>query len=385
MQSITSPGGVYGAANMFGAIDSANAVYRATYSTGFATIVKIVNGAITAYRNITVTATSTQFVFTDMVYESTTNSIYASIVENTPAGGIVSYIFKLDTSLNVTWQRKLAGATTANSLSINGLAVDTSGNVYMCGSLFNSGFLGFIAKYDSTGTTLTQRLSGFTSTLANNNIVYSSLVLDGAGNIFACGTGYQSGFGTNSSVPVVIKYNTSLVASGTSAYVPVSLIAYPARLLSASLVQGSGLLINFQYYEGTLIGYHYVMRLSLTTLAIVWQRRIGKTSYTVLPAYKGIAVSSQTPTYYTAGGRDESTGYPYLAKFPLDATGTGSATIGAETWTYSAGLASINTGWAAYEVIGTAVGSTPALVTSTTALNTIGAQTTASYSLFKFA
>ena len=125
-------------------------------------------------------------------------NIYVSGISYASVGDIV--VIKLDYNGNIQWQRRLLdGAGVANSGG-NSVAVDSSGNIYVCGNSTINGTDDFlIAKYNGSGTVQWQRILGG----SNADIGYS-VAVDLSGNVYVCG---YSNIGTY--VFQIAKYNTS--------------------------------------------------------------------------------------------------------------------------------------------------------------------------------
>jgi len=111
-------------------------------------------------------------------------------------------IVKYDSSGAIQWQRTLAdsaGATVAY-----GVAVDSSANVYVCGYTAILGYLAFlVVKYNTSGVLQWQKTLDSSSTTRSAR-AYATTV-DSSGNVYFCGDSDQSG----DTALVVGKYNTS--------------------------------------------------------------------------------------------------------------------------------------------------------------------------------
>lgn len=112
----------------------------------------------------------------------------------TPSRALIA---KYNTSGTLQWQKTLYAASTTEGLAI---AVDSGGNVYVCGvSDAGAGNMCFIAKYDTSGAIQWQRTLG-TGTNATQG---KGVAVDASGNV------YISGFRGDTYQGFIAKYNTS--------------------------------------------------------------------------------------------------------------------------------------------------------------------------------
>ena len=113
--------------------------------------------------------------------DSSGNSYVAGRTDGAGAGGNDGLITKYDTSGTIQWQRILGGV---GGERLNGIAVDSSGNVYVAGTtneLDVSGIL--IAKYNNSGTIQWQRSLNSSTVDAGNGIS-----VDNLGNFYIVGS-----------------------------------------------------------------------------------------------------------------------------------------------------------------------------------------------------
>lgn len=118
------------------------------------------------------------------------------------AGVNDSLIVKYNSSGVLQWQRSLGGAGNEEPLC----AVDSSGNVYLCGITSSQGAGGediLIAKYNSSGVIQWQRSLGGTGTDQGR-----SIAVDAMSNIYIAGTSNSAG-GAGGYDIVIAKYSTS--------------------------------------------------------------------------------------------------------------------------------------------------------------------------------
>ena len=112
-----------------------------------------------------------------------------------------SIFAKFDTAGTIQWQRSLYATGINNDERVKSMGVDSSGNVYIMGSASNSSYNSYmIAKYNSSGTLQWQKYLG-------NSPDQHSLeggVVDSSGNIYVSGYFYSGWQGM-----VIAKYDTS--------------------------------------------------------------------------------------------------------------------------------------------------------------------------------
>jgi hypothetical protein len=120
---------------------------------------------------------------------------------NTNAGGYDAFLTKFDTSGAKQWTKLLGhqggGANAAGNDKATGVAVDSSGNIYVTGYTTGNldgntnagGYDAFLAKYESSGTWQWTRLLGHNGGSANaaGNDLAIGVAVDGSGNIYVTG------------------------------------------------------------------------------------------------------------------------------------------------------------------------------------------------------
>jgi uncharacterized delta-60 repeat protein len=236
------------------------------------------------------------------------------IVGNTAsqgAGGEDVLIAKYDTSGTIQWQRSLGGASTERG---QGIAVDASGNVYVTGTTNSQGAGGFdllIAKYNTSGVIQWQRSLGGSASEFGNGIA-----VDSSGNVYVVGRTASQGAGGDDLL--LAKYNTSGVIQwqrslggagtddGFGIAVDSSGNVYVTGQTASQGAGGADVLIAKYDTSGT----------------IQWQRSLGGSAS---DTSAGIAVDSSGNVYVTgltasqgAGGNDA-----LIAKLPNDGSLTG--------------------------------------------------------------
>lgn len=108
-------------------------------------------------------------------------------------------IYKYDTSGNIQWKKQFSDS---NTNQIHGCVTDSSGNLYVAGRHQNTGasvYKGFIAKFNSSGAVQWQKIFG-----SSSRVNFRHLAIDSSNNIYVTGS-IDSGPADN----LVVKYNTS--------------------------------------------------------------------------------------------------------------------------------------------------------------------------------
>lgn len=108
-------------------------------------------------------------------------------------------VVKISSNGTILWNRTVTGA------SFNKVAVDSSNNIYVCGSTSSQGQGGsdaLLVAYDSSGAIQWQRIIGGTST-----DIFNGIAVDTSSNIYCAG--YQSSQGSGGNDAYLVKYNSS--------------------------------------------------------------------------------------------------------------------------------------------------------------------------------
>lgn len=140
------------------AFDSSGNLIAATTGNDF-TIVKLnsSDGSVISELSYTITPLSRDFVVGDMVIDSSDNIYLTGVYTDSTAPTIL--VAKIDSSFVFQWGNTYRDDyTSGGATSSNGIALDSSGNVYNIGYTTNSGGVIpreiFIAKHNSSGTLL---------------------------------------------------------------------------------------------------------------------------------------------------------------------------------------------------------------------------------------
>jgi uncharacterized delta-60 repeat protein len=233
-------------------------------------------------------------------------------------------ITKYNTSGTIQWQRTLGGSVLDPGY---GIAVDSSGNVYVTGYTNSQGAGAYdvlITKYDTSGTIQWQRILGG----SGNDIGYG-IAVDSSGNVYV--TGFTDSQGAGNSDVLITKYNTS----GTIQW---------QRILGGTAndggqgiaVDSSGNVYVTGYTNSQGAGSNDVLITKYDTSGTIqWQRTLGGS---ITDYGWGIAVDSSGTVYVTGQTASTSgTGINVLiTKLPGDGSKTGTYTVGGVSFTYAA-------------------------------------------------
>lgn len=141
----------------------------------------------------------------DVAVDSLGNVYICGQTNSAGAGGVDFILAKYDALGVIQWQRTLGGSSTD---SANGIAVDSLDNVYVCGRTYSLGGFGnaVVAKYNSSGTIQWQRML----TNSNDYDEWLGIAIDSSNNVYLSGqtSGTLSG-NTGSTDMLIAKYNSS--------------------------------------------------------------------------------------------------------------------------------------------------------------------------------
>ena len=245
----------------------------------------------------------------------------------------------------------------------NSIYVDSSENIYLAGTSNDNTvttYVGFaVVKCDSSGNLLWSKKLGGDDAFEQGTAY--GVVVDSGGNVYVCG---RLNNGSSAAIQLV-KYNSS----GT--------LQWQRSLNGSGADNGYGIAIDsssniYVVGDGTAtVGYLQIAKYN-SSGTIQWQRKLGSTTFNCY-GY-GIAVDA-TGNMYVSGISTASGSVDFLfAKLLTDGSLTGTYSVGAYSFTYSAStLTDAATSW---------TGSTPTYSSSTSTLvDAAGSLTNASTSL----
>lgn len=225
----------------------------------------------------------------------------------------VNYVLlaKYNSSGTIQWQRRIGASNRAGAGY--GIAVDDSGNAYVCGGTVASGSLNelFLVKYNTSGTLQWQRALGSAS-----DDVGRAVSVDSSGNV------YIAGYSTVSALyrAQIAKYDSSgtllwqrYLGSGADCY------AYGIATDSAG---------NSYIVGRSAANYEILIAKYDTSGVLQWQRTLGNGSTSANDFAQGIAVDNNGSVYVCGESEVFDTSRDFLfAKLPADGSKTGTYSV----------------------------------------------------------
>jgi uncharacterized delta-60 repeat protein len=361
------------------AVDSSGNVYiagsTASQGPGFgdAIIAKYNNSGVIQWQRVLGGASADDRGY-GVAVDSSGNVYVAGQTQSQGAGQTDVLITKYNASGTIQWQRTLGGSFDDSG---NGITVDSSGNVYITGYASDAVFGApdvLIAKYNTSGTIQWQRTLG----VANYDDVGNGIAIDSSGNIYVTGYTFSPSGGTNA-YALVTKYDNSgaiqwqrilgdtnaergygvSVDSSGNVYItgftntsgsndvliakynPSGTIQWRRSLGATSEDRGTAIVVDSSgniYVTGyayTAANYNFVIAKYDTSGTIQWQRSLGGSSSDL--GY-GIALDPSNNVYVTgyAYGAGSGLNDVLIAKLPNDGSKTGTYTVGGGSITYAA-------------------------------------------------
>jgi len=217
---------------------------------------------------------------------------------------LVQSIYKYNNSGTIQWQRTLIDTNSTPSDNAYGIAVDGSGNVYVCGSGKNpSGrFIQSISKWDTNGTLQWQNILTDNATVPSD--VAWGIAVDSSGNVYVCGSGKNS---SNRFVQSISKYNNSGTIQWQKTFTDTN--STPSDNAYGIAVDGSGNVYVGGY--GTNLSNNTVQSISKwdTNGTLQWQRTLTDTYGSPSDMAYGIAVDNSGNVYVCGYGTNSSAAY----------------------------------------------------------------------------
>jgi uncharacterized delta-60 repeat protein len=313
-------------------VDSQDNVYIVGYTDGTtnasnnAVILKYnSSGVLQWQRQLGTDTTSTwDDEFYKLVIDSSDN-IYVSGMEATGVSHSDALVVKYDSTGSVLWRRKLGLSSGSSDEWAYAIGLDSANNVYLsCGNNYPSNTLGFVAKYDSSGTAVWQ-----SQKYGTNNVLWDNMTTDSSGNMYIAGS--------TSSVFNLVKFNNQGVLQWSRNW------AEGATTTPNGIVRDSqGYLYvcikSNQTSFGVSTEYDLVVLKFDTSGGVIWQRRLGPTvTGTGCNLYPGgISIDSSDNVYVIGTIDSNNFTEAIIAKLPNDGSLTGTYTLNSIVLNYAA-------------------------------------------------
>jgi hypothetical protein len=247
------------------------------------------------------------------------NNVYAAGGINTSYGG--AYLIKYNTSGVVQWQKIFGSTSGSVGNNIRGMAVDSSGNIYTCGELYDPTYsYGIqVVKFSSSPTITWQRKLYTGYPVLSYGLC---IALDSSNNVFV------GGYTNNSGNKVeIVKYDTSGALQWNRR------ISGADMYCNAVAIDSSGNAYFCGYADISGIGIIFILKYN-TSGTIQWQRTISNGRSCNC---QGATIGSDGKLYLT-GSTAPASGTTYLFNLvvPTDGTKTGTYTLNGYSYTYAA-------------------------------------------------
>lgn len=243
------------------------------------------------------------------------------------------FIAKHDSSGTAQWMQGLSGGGADDTG--RAVVVDSSGNIIVAGSygvLISSVNYAYalLAKYDSSGTQLYKKR--FTDTTAQRETYYNGVALDSSGNIYCCGTAEYNSAGSD--IIILSKYDSSASLLWTKGLYNTNVNTYPegwgVAVDSDSMIYIIGTVPNFTPDRIIIAKYDSSGNLQ-------WQKFIAVSGYDLANTStrpSKIAVDSGS-VYVTTSSESGAPTFSLILKLPKDGSLTGTYSVGGYSVTYS--------------------------------------------------
>lgn len=307
------------------AVDSSNNVYicgqQGSGDSYSANIVKLnSSGTIQWQKNLGPGGNAT--AGTGVAVDSSGN-VYISGQSGT-GGSTYGLIAKYNSSGTLQWQKRVSNSG-ATGIVFNNIALDSSGNPHVCG-YFAGDFL--VMKYDSSGNVVWQKVLGVGGSTDERSL---EIAIDSSNNVYVSGK-QEFQDGNSDSGFLTAKYNSSGALQWQrrlnypSAGFPTNEEGYAIGVDSSGNVYIGGQ-SNFNGLTDFILAKYN------TSGTLQWQRRIGSGKQESL---YGLNVDSSANVYVAGITQDfNNTIQGFFAALPGDGSKTGSYSVGPNTMTYA--------------------------------------------------
>jgi uncharacterized delta-60 repeat protein len=300
------------------AVDSSENIYTTGYIVGsgddIVTAKYNSSGTIQFQRSLSTTT------YTDRGQAIALNSsadIYIAGFNQTLSGGNNHQVAKYNSAGTLQWQRQLSN--TSDNDQANGVALDSTGDVYTAG--YNTATIqqALIAKWNSAGTFQWQR----NISLSFNSLFYANC-FDNAGAMYAVGYTDDSGadraaYIAKFATTPALTWQRELDAASTDIFLSVDTD-------SADNVYAAGYTLSGGIIQGLIAKYN-------SSGTLQWQRTISQAANVLLLA---VHVDASDAVYVAGYSTISGVQQMFVARLPSDGTLTGTYSLGGVSHTYGA-------------------------------------------------
>jgi hypothetical protein len=255
------------------------------------------------------------------------DNIFIVGITNDSFGIIDTILIKYDSSGTLQWQIRLFTGTTEQSSGYS-IVLDNSGNIYICGdgNISGGSITGILTvKCNSAGTILWQKLI-----TSGTPVSYGRAVaVDSSGNVWSCGS-----IGSTSSILFVAKYDSAGNILGSQ-----SLDSYGLNSYATSIVldnSGNAYVCGYAYESSGLNFNFQILKLD-SSLSVLWQRSLGGTGTAYTNNEYAVSIKLDNLGNFFVLGYVISGATQFLfAKLPTSGALTGTYTVGTYPVLYAA-------------------------------------------------
>ena len=227
------------------------------------------------------------------------------------AGATIAFVSKWNSSGVLQWQRTLTDVYSPPNTILQNITVDSSGNVYVCGSGLNASNFNvqFIAKWNSSGTLQWQRTLNSAGGYKTQTDASLGIYVDSSSNVYVCGNGAD---GAGNGILSLSKWDSS----GT--------LQFQKKLVGSSVsLKGTGITLDSSgniYVCGNTQGRVFISKWD-SSGTLQWQTSVGNPG-AVAGASGNATVLDSSGNVYVAGGGQNSAGYAiqFIAKWNSSGT-----------------------------------------------------------------
>ena len=210
------------------------------------------------------------------------------------AGFNVQFISKWNSSGVLQWQSTLTDPYSSPADSAYGIAVDSSGNVYVCGQGLTAANVNvqIVSKWNNTGTIQWQRTLNSAGAYKTQTDTSYGIYVDSSANVYVCGQGAD---GSGNAILSISKWDTS----GT--------LQFQKKLVASSAsVSGRGITLDSSgniYVCGVYIGDVFISKWD-STGTLQWQKYIVNAGGVAGAGGLSIALDSSNNVYVAGYGQN---------------------------------------------------------------------------------